>query len=429
MNNGTLLVPGIDYRISEDHTSVELTVTPALNDEVTLMTYSNNVLHSSIAYMQFKDMLNRTTFKRLSRNKRTTLAQDLHWNDTTIVLIDGSAFEIPDPEHKVPGVIEIQGERIEYYAKNGNVLSHLRRATLGTGMAARNPAGTFVQDIGRNETIPYVDTVQNTQVVSNGTHDVNLGFIPTLGNQEIASPNYEPTGVVNWFKDLGYNYTGAYTSSASYAINSVVVHNNVYYYSTKYIPVLGSRNSDVDYTISNTAFWNRYNTTIPVGFGQSDAIEVFVGGYNDTGVWEYGTDYTVGVVVNVGSYTYRCIVDHTSTLKTINGVSKSFNDDISNWALFIGNIRLKKLPYHLHNENFGPYSNSNTDVKFDADFSVNGISPQVRLTNLLAVGTQITVVRRTGIDWDSTTNIMNDTSKIAEFIKAEPGIWYEAYIK
>jgi len=29
--------------------------------------------------------------------------------------------------------------------------------------------------------------------------------------------------------------------------------------------------------------------------------------------------------------------------------------------------------------------------------------------------------------WDSSTNIMNDDSKIASFIKAAPGVWYTQY--
>jgi hypothetical protein len=66
-------------------------------------------------------------------------------------------------------------------------------------------------------------------------------------------------------------------------------------------------------------------------------------------------------------------------------------------------------------------------VQLDAEFAVNGTSNQIRLTHLLSTGTQVTVVKRSGVAWDSTVNIQNDTGKIAKFLKASPGIWYTDY--
>ena len=37
------------------------------------------------------------------------------------------------------------------------------------------------------------------------------------------------------------------------------------------------------------------------------------------------------------------------------------------------------------------------------------------------------MVKRTGITWDNAVNIQNDTSKISEFLKASPGIWYSDF--
>jgi hypothetical protein len=68
-----------------------------------------------------------------------------------------------------------------------------------------------------------------------------------------------------------------------------------------------------------------------------------------------------------------------------------------------------------------------TSVQLDAEFAVNGTTNQLRLTHVLSTGTQVTVVKRTGTAWDSTVNIQTDTSKIAEFLKASPGIWYTDY--
>ena len=72
------------------------------------------------------------------------------------------------------------------------------------------------------------------------------------------------------------------------------------------------------------------------------------------------------------------------------------------------------------------------DVRFDADFSVNGTSSQIRLTNSLDVAVKVSVYLRTGTAWDGkqpngNLNILEDNSAIAEFIKAKPGIWYAQY--
>ena len=349
IKNGTLLTPSADYRLNDDKISIQLALLPEANDQFTMITYSSNVLTSGIAYMQFKDMLNRVHFKRLSLNKQTRLVTQLNYNDLTIEVEDASNFDIPNPAQNKPGVVEIKGERIEYFTINGNVLGQLRRGTLGTGVLPAYRAGTIVQDIGPAETMPYTETAIIKQVVSDGTNIVKLDFAPSKSTTE-------------------WTYEDA-----------------------------------------------SYTSSIPDNYGQCDDVEVFVGGYGITEAWTAKTSYTEGAFVIVGSYTYKCTTSHVS--------SQTFAADSANWEFFIGNIRLKKSPYTVHNVNQSPYSPEG-DVQLDADFSVNGTSNEIRLTTELAFGTQVTVVKRTGVDWDSTVNIQNDSSKIARFLKATPGIWY-----
>jgi hypothetical protein len=135
-------------------------------------------------------------------------------------------------------------------------------------------------------------------------------------------------------------------------------------------------------------------------------------------VWAPNTAYAVGIIVTIGSYTYQCKTTHTS--------SAVFTTDTAKWTFFIGNIRLKKKPYMVHNINQAPDSPEG-DIQLDADFAVNGSLKQVRLTNRLAIGTQVTVVKRQGIAWDSTVNILNDSTDVAKFLKAVPGTWYKDF--
>ena len=348
INNGNLLTPSVDFILLEDKKTIKLTFLPNLDDEFVLITFGSNVLTSGIAYMQFKDMLNRVHFKRLSVDKQTKLVNDLKFTDLTIEVEDASNFDLPNPSKNKPGVIEIRGERIEFFTLNGNVLGQLRRGTLGTGTPPLHKAGTYVQEIGPSETVPYSENSLIQQVVSDGTNILPLTFIPTKSS-------------------------------------------------------------------STWSYVDGYESSIPEGYGQGDDIEVFVGGYDTTAVWASGVEYSIGIVVNVGSYTYRCIADHIS--------GPVFNNDSTNWQFFIGNIRLKKKPYQVHNVNQAVESPEG-DIQIDADFAVDGTSKQLRLTNKLSFGTKVTVVKRTGIAWDDTINILTADTKIARFLKGSPGVWY-----
>lgn len=363
--NGSLLTPSVDFKLNSDRSSITLAREPNENDKFVIITYSTNVLTSGIAYMQFKDMLNRTHYKRLSQNKQSYLVDDLRYYDLTIKVDNASNFDLPNPTLNKPGVIEIRGERIEYFTvtteefiEEGEtrfiyVLGQLRRGTLGTGTPNIHRKGALVQDIGPSETIPYTDINTVEQVVSDGTNIIQLSFVPSKADN-------------TW------------------------------------------------------SFGSTFTSSIPSGYGQSNDIEVFVGGYEIGDVWKESTEYVTGTIVTIGSYTYRCVQDHTS--------SSTFKTDKNYWAFFAGNIRLKKHPYKLFNINEHPESTEG-DVQFDADFSVDGTSKELRLTNELTFGTQVTVIKKSGKVWDSTVNILDDNSKVANFLKATPGIWYSGIDK
>jgi hypothetical protein len=331
--NGTLLTPSVDYKLLDDHQSILMAQSSEINDVIGLITFGTNVLPAGIAYMQFKDMLNRVTYKRLNANKQTRLVKDSFIGDTSIEVEDASILGTPNPLANRPGVVEIRGERIEYFAINGNTISQLRRGTMGTGSPTRHRAGSYVQDIGGSETIPYFDTTTTDQItITSSSTVVDLTFTPA----------------------------------------------------------------------------------------SIDEIEVFVGGYDDVTVWEAGATYSAGKIVRVGTYTYKCTLTHVS--------ASTFTLDSDNWTFFVGNIRLKKAPYKMFNVNVSPDSPAG-DVDFPADFSLvldvdGNPTAQLQLTNSLGIGTIVTVVKRTGIAWDSAINIQYDDTKVARFLKEQPGTWY-----
>ena len=254
IKNGAMLTSSVDYYLDEDHITVNLADALVDTDIVQVMAFSNYVTRKTFGFMQFKDMLNRVHFKRISRSKTTRLARDLIQTDTEIYVVDGSVLSIPNPAKNLPGIIEINGERIEYFTKNGNVLGQLRRGTLGTGTPILHRVGLLVIDFGPSETIPYMDQQIVDTLISNVQNVYHLGYVP---------------------------------------MKSVI------------------DNGD-DYTkVSDWEYLSNFTSTIPSTYVQADDIDVFVGGYNIVG-WETDTSYNLGDIVLHGAYTYKCVNAHTS---------------------------------------------------------------------------------------------------------------------
>ena len=84
----------------------------------------------------------------------------------------------------MPGILFINGERIEYLIKQGNVLRQIQRGTLGTGAPAVHEAGSDVYNQGPTQTAPYADqTIIDEQTGDGSTAVFPLGFTPKSVNE------------------------------------------------------------------------------------------------------------------------------------------------------------------------------------------------------------------------------------------------------
>ena len=135
------------------------------------MSFADTVAQSIIGYRIFKDILGRTTYKRLSEQNSTQLAVDLLSTSTSITVVDGTVLTPPNPARKLPGVILINGERIEFFAQDVNVLSLIKRGTFGTGVRAVHPATTTVVDQSPSQTLPVYEYQQAQTIKISGTAD------------------------------------------------------------------------------------------------------------------------------------------------------------------------------------------------------------------------------------------------------------------
>lgn len=198
VKNGTLLTHSIDWRLLEDRQTVEVkNITPG--DKISMIGYSPEFSNPQYSYMQFKDMLNRTHYKRLNKNKQTFIVNSLYQTDIGMTVDNASVLDDPNPEGNLPGIIYINGERIEYFAKTGNVLSRLRRGTLGTGVPTVHSSGTTILNIGVSETIPYKDEfIVETFVATDSSNLLYLNYMPDVQSGTIDDGS---TVYTDWFRD------------------------------------------------------------------------------------------------------------------------------------------------------------------------------------------------------------------------------------
>jgi len=178
--NGERLVQGKEFVVSTPRNVVYLNIPSLLTDKIEIMEFGNNVYKTPRAFEMYKDMFNVTHYKRYAIND-VQLSKELNYYDTTIEVNDASALDEPNMSKNIPGVVTINKERIEFLTKSGNVLGQLRRGTLGSSIGQTYPAGTPVISAGVDDIIPYIDSQEKEEFVSDGSTLLigPLSFVPT----------------------------------------------------------------------------------------------------------------------------------------------------------------------------------------------------------------------------------------------------------
>ena len=162
--NGKVQTPNVDYTLTNDNKFIRTLNPFADNDVVEIIEFATEgPITGKFGYRLFKDMLNRTVYKRLGDSNSYRLAKDLGVFDKELEVDDATNLPTPDITNNIPGIIFINAERIEYFVKSGNKLRQLRRGTLGTGVKELHKKGDELFNQGIDETIPYQDKllVQN----------------------------------------------------------------------------------------------------------------------------------------------------------------------------------------------------------------------------------------------------------------------------
>ena len=182
--NGVMLSPSVDYKVSNDQQYLKIKKVLQQNDVLDIVHFTAPKYTTKFGFRQFKDMLNRTTYKRLGNDNKYFLAQNLNWSSQEIFLDSTEGLTEPNVNLGRPGVLFIEGERIEYFLKYNNRVGQLRRGTLGTGIKSTYAAGTEVFDQSASQTVPYKDEIITEIFTSDGsTENITLSWIPLSVNE------------------------------------------------------------------------------------------------------------------------------------------------------------------------------------------------------------------------------------------------------
>ena len=182
--NGTVLSPSVDYKVFNDQQTLKIKSTIQANDVIDIIHFTAPKYVSKFGFRQFKDMLNRTHYKRLGNDNKYYLTQTLHWYSQEILLSDTVGLTEPNVSLGRPGVLFIDGERIEYFLLFADRVGQLRRGTLGTGVKDNYESGTEVFDQSAFQTVPYKDETITEIFTSDGsTENITLSWIPQSANE------------------------------------------------------------------------------------------------------------------------------------------------------------------------------------------------------------------------------------------------------
>jgi hypothetical protein len=211
--NGIPLVNKLDYEILDDLVTVQISsrFEHTASDKITIISISDSPLATTVlGYRVFNDIFNRTHFKRLSKQNTTYLTRPLYFTDTEIYVADAEVLTPPLVAKNMPGVVIIDGERIEFFTITGNTLGQLRRSTLGTAPSFYSQENTKVIDQGLDQTVPFKETTYKQVVLtSTSTNTYSISAVDCVVN----------TGTYHQFINDGITFADGVSAADQVEVN------------------------------------------------------------------------------------------------------------------------------------------------------------------------------------------------------------------
>jgi hypothetical protein len=351
--NGERLTQDIDFYVSLPRNLVYLTRDTVSTDKIKIVQFGSNIYNLPVAFEIHKDMLNFYHYKRFSKGQ-VQLTNTLNYYDTELYVNDASLLSQPIRSRNIPGTVYINGEKIEYLSK----------------ASVYNP--TLVYPVG--EFVVY-----------------NSKLWQAAGVQ--------PDGSTINFNSDDWKY-----------IKDLVKDSDILFQLRR--GCYGTPIAEM-HTIDSQVIDNSYEETIPYNESQDRLDFVSDGSTQLVGP----LDFTPEKGTRSGTW-YRGI-DAVTSLPLIPD-NYGPCDQIE---IFAAGKRLRKDPLTVYNEENGSYSPL-ADEQIEAEFSVDGATPYIRLSEPIPAGTRITIIKRTGRIWynpgentaSSGLTLLDNDNSIVKFI-------------
>jgi len=430
--NGVPLVNNVDYQILNDGVTIQISDKYLIGVANTIViTYlANQTLASTVlGYRIFNDIFNRTSFKRISAQNSTYLTQPLQLTDTEIHVNDASVLTPSVPSKKIPGVVIIAGERIEFFVITGNVLSQLRRATLGTSPKTYSDIYTVVIDQSPSQTIPfnehiYTQTLYTTSTTatytiltatSTSTGDgITLSSgIPAMDQIQVYYGGYQLNKVGTYYQDTTRSYDSpkfniAGFTSTEAVLPSITVINTAY--------VVTSTNQVWIYTNSISA----------------DAIN----GYTYTGLNYLPPEFSITATqITVGAIAVDVLgAQPPNGSGWVLSQNTATQQIAAGWTLIDANGAKYPIISAGHNSLFNGWGfglAQAATIAWPLTF-VSPVSQQITLNTLQGVGDNIklVIIKKEFSDttlWNNGISLLDSTTEQAKFIQARPAVLPNSY--
>ena len=308
LRNAVPLISFNDFEILDDRVTIQISdrIPYVITDYYTVISFASDRLATTVlGYRIFNDIFNRTHFKRLSKKNTTYLTRPLMFTDKEIYVSDASVLTKPIVSKNIPGVVIIDGERIEFFKITGNVLSQLRRSTMGTSPAFYCEENSKVIDQGTKQTVPFKEelliqtTLTNTLTNTYKIFPHNHKFRKTFITDPITTSSFVNDGITLLTGSYNIqNSNGVWTSGTIPLTDQIAV-----YYGGRLLNKVGTYYHDInefyDSPIANlTTQTVMTKTSLPItsSIGTSYIVE-------DTNeVWTY---YNSKAVSSFKGYEYR----------------------------------------------------------------------------------------------------------------------------
>jgi hypothetical protein len=323
--NGKPLMRYFDFTlINLDQIVLAPTFVPTPSDQISITSVSNIIdTDKTLGYRIFLDNLGRTTYKRISAFNSTKLATTLTSTATSIDLVDASVLTPPNFGKFIPGVIIINGERIQFYNITGNTISQLVRGSLGTGIRDSYPAGTTVLDQGAGQTLYVKDTQQEwmANVTNTGTFAYDISSLHISTTTPYTSIGWTTsTPYLNTWTSSTFVWNTStpfvWNTSTTFVWNTSTPFIGLWTTSTPFIGLWTTSTPFIGWTTGTIAIWSTatpyiststpfiWDTTTTQSIGVFQSYENFAEGDREIYL-STTTGITVGSFINLSTSTQQ----------------------------------------------------------------------------------------------------------------------------